>query len=178
MHDKNSGDGVATGHPILDAAVVVILAVHTHRATFFVQCRYWNSAVFSSTHASSRTSPALPSPSVCGWRRSFVPCRSGNARGSSDRVHRPGFWTGPRHVASRFRRAWPDMAGVEQVQPLRRAGGVVPLGFQARIARRAAEQFEKRAGDAAVGQRDGALFLGDERPRLRESGSSRSPSFR
>ena len=53
---------LATGHPRLEATVAAILVVYAHRPTSFVQCRYWNSAVFSNTHASSKTSPALPSP--------------------------------------------------------------------------------------------------------------------
>ena len=59
-----------------------------------------------------------------------------------------------------------DVAGIEQVQALFGRGLVVALRGQPGIARRAAEEIEKRARNTAVGQRDGALVLGQEGERL------------
>jgi hypothetical protein len=49
------------------------------------------------------------------------------------------------------------------MQTLGRRGKVVTLRFQTCVARRPPEHFKKRAGDAAIRQRDGALLSRDKR---------------
>jgi len=61
-----------------------------------------------------------------------------------------------------------DMARIEEVQSLLGGGSVVALGFQTGIAGRASENFQERTGDAAIGQRNRAQVIGDERKRLRD----------
>ena len=55
-----------------------------------------------------------------------------------------------------------DVGRVEQVEPLGVGRLVVALGLQACVAGGASEHLEELAGDAAVGELDGAVSLGDE----------------
>src|ERR1035438_3536550 len=49
---------------------------------------------------------------------------------------------------------------------LRGGESVIAFGFQAGVARRTSEEFQKGASNAAIGQTNGTLVLGDKRERL------------
>ena len=118
--------------------------------------------------------PARFAGPTCGYARdvSDLRRRSGSARGSSGKARSTHLAGGllpgciracNLRACSILRWMWLEFSRCSRCAG---RGAVVPLRFQPGVARRAAEHLEERAGDAAVGQRDRALVLGNERERL------------